>query len=93
MTSAQGSTSTRGHKDSEAEEMLDSIGTLDPHARERKEAVINLSVLYGNARSIMSIDKRTKLELYVLYIVKEKSDINQFFYFPQENTQFTISRV
>ena len=32
------------------------MGTLEPHARERKETVINLNVFYSNARSVGSKD-------------------------------------
>src|SRR6218665_1746964 len=69
-----GERSTREHEDCEAEEILDNMETLhvEAHVRGRKETVSKLSAFYANATSIVNIDKRTELELYV---DKEKLDI------------------
>src|SRR6218665_136259 len=69
-----GEGSTRGHEDCEAEEILNNMEALhvEPHLRGRKEMVSKLSAFYANARSIMNVDKRMELELYV---DKEQPDI------------------
>src|SRR6218665_3047097 len=65
---------TRGHGDCEAEEILDNMEALhvEPRLRGRKETLSKLSAFYANARSIVNIDKRMELELYV---DKEQPDI------------------
>jgi len=50
---------------------IKSCNYVEPHVRGRKETVSKLSAFYANARSIVYIDKRTQLELYV---DKEKPD-------------------
>src|SRR6218665_1624612 len=63
-----------GYEDCEDEEILDNMEALhvEPHLKGRKETVSKLSAFYANARSIVNIDKRTELELYV---EKEQPDI------------------